>query len=484
MLSGALLLACCLNACSQSPRAKPAAPVQGTDRLNVLFIVSDDLTASLASYGHPVVRSPHVDRLAARGVRFDRAYTQYPLCNPSRASFLTGLRPSTTRVYDLATHFRSAVPEAVTLPQLFRRNGYFTARVGKIFHQGVPSGIGKPGLDDPPSWDQVIDPRGRDKDDEDLVTNLTPTLNPGLGLSLLEAEGTAEEQTDGKVADAALTLLEAHRSGPFFLAVGFYRPHSPWVAPKRYFQQYADADIQPARFPADDHADIPEAATWLNPLRLIGQVPLSNPLNFGLPDTDLRRALRAYYASVSLMDDQVGRLLDALDRLDLARNTVVVFLGDHGFHLGEHGLWTKRSLFEESARTPLIIAAPGRRRGVAHEVVELVDIYPTLAQLAALDAPSTLEGTSLTPLLDDPSGRLDGAAFSEVRRQNFFGRSVRTQRWRYTEWDDGKAGVELYDHQSDPQEFRNLASDPDLATERQQLAALLHGNRPASRTSH
>jgi iduronate 2-sulfatase len=481
----ALVLLACPPAAGLSavPEQTPSSPAAVRKRPNVLFIVADDLNTALSSYGHPVVQSPNIDRLASRGVRFDRAYTQYPLCSPSRASLLTGLRPSTTRVFDLATHFRSTVPEAVTLPQLFRKHGYFTARVGKIFHQGVPGGIGTSGPDDPASWDHVVNPRGRDRDDAALVTNVTPTRGAGIGLSFLEARGTDEEQTDGKVATEAIRLLEAHRHLPFFLAVGFYQPHSPWVAPRKYFDMYRRAKVEVARFPADDRADIPLPATWLNPERLWATLPMADPPNFGLEEAELRRSLVGYYAATTFMDAQVGRVLAALDRLGLTGNTVVVFLGDHGFHLGEHGLWTKRSLFEESARAPLVIAAPGLGRGVVRDVVEFVDILPTLADLAELSPPPGLEGRSLEPLLADPSQPGKGTAFTEVRRPGFFGHSVRTKRWRYTEWDYGDKGIELYDHDNDPHEFRNLAREAHLAARIGELRSLLRANWPDRRSS-
>jgi iduronate 2-sulfatase len=478
-----VLLACPPAAGLSAVREQTPSPAAVRKRPNVLFIVADDLNTALSSYGHPVVQSPNIDRLAARGVRFDRAYTQYPLCNPSRASLLTGLRPSTTRVFDLATHFRSTVPEAVTIPQLFRKNGYFTARVGKIFHQGVPSGIGRSGPDDPVSWDQVVNPRGRDQDEAARIVNLTPTRGTGIGLSLLEAEGTDDEQTDGKVALEAIRLLESHRDEPFFLAVGFYRPHSPWVAPRKYFDLYRETKVEVPRFPADDRADIPAPATWLNPERLWDSLPMDGPPNFGLDDAALRRSVAAYYAATTFMDAQVGRVLAALDRLGLAGNTVVVFLGDHGFLLGEHGLWTKRSLFEESARAPLVIAAPGLGRGVARDVVEFVDILPTLADLAGLNPPPGLEGRSLAPLLADPAQPSKGTAFTEVRRPGFFGHSVRTRRWRYTEWDYGEKGAELYDHDNDPHEFRNLVREAGLAAQVRELRSHLRANWPDRRSS-
>ena len=472
---------CVLGLAPAAVSGHPQKSASEPSRPNVLFIVADDLNTSLSGYGHPVVRSPHIDRLAMRGVRFDRAYTQYPLCNPSRASFLTGLRPSTTRVFDLQAHFRSAVPEAVTLPQLFRQSGYFTARVGKIFHQGVPSGIGTSGPDDLPSWDHVVNPRGRDKDQEDLVINLTPKRALGIALSFLESGDPDDVQTDALVATETIRLLEENRHKAFFLAAGFYRPHSPWIAPKAYFDLYRQAEVEPPAL-GDDLNDIPAPALWLTPERLWATEGLGSPPNYGLSQGDLRRSRAAYYASVTFLDAQVGRLLDALDRLDLTQRTIVVFLGDHGFHLGEHGLWAKRSLFEESARAPLIVVAPGIERGVAADVVEFVDIFPTVAELAGVKPPSRLEGVSLKPVLEEPTLLTQRAAFTEVRRPEFFGHSVRTRRWRYTEWDHGRQGIELYDHEGDPDERRNLAGTAELSRQEAQLRALVrehwHGPTP------
>ena len=442
-------------------------------RPNVLLIAVDDLNNDLGTYGHPLVRSPSIDRLAARGTRFDRAYNQFPLCSPSRTSLMTGLRPDRTRVYDLQKHFRETVPDVVTLPQLFRKNGYFAARVGKIYHYGVPGQIGTSGLDDPASWDAVVNPIGRDKEREETITNVTPSRQLGSALSWRVDPGTDEEQTDGKVASEAIRLLEENRNRPFFLAVGFYRPHTPYVAPKKYFDMYPLEKIRAPADPSADLKDVPEAAQY------------TKPANWGLDAENQRRSIQAYYASISFMDAQLGRVLDALDRLGLARNTIVVFWSDHGYHLGQHGQWMKQSLFEGAARTPLIIAAPGQRTArPTRAIVEFLDIYPTIADLAGLPAPGHLEGRSLKPLLNDPSTAWDHPAYTQTRRGSaqagFMGRSVRTDRWRYTEWDGGKQGVELYDHSTDPGEITNLAARPAHARTVAELKRLLYAHVPKS----
>ena len=337
------------------------------------------------------------------------------------------------------------------------------ARVGKIFHYGVPGQIGTNGLDDPRSWDQVVNPRGRDKDEEDQVINYTPKRGLGSAMAFYMADGTDEEQTDGKGATEAIRLLEAHRDEPFFLGVGFYRPHTPYVAPKRYFDMYPLDAIRLPYNPPDDHDDIPEPAAEIR------------PLNYGLSDEQCRECKRAYFASISFMDAQVGRVLDALDRLKLADHTIVVLWGDHGYLLGEHGQWMKQSLFEESARVPLIIAAPAAKANGqgCGRIVETIDIYPTLTDLCGIAAPANLPGASLRPLLDNPQAAWNRPAFTQVQRKNFPGRSVRTERWRYTEWDHGRRGVELYDHDHDPREFKNLATDPQHASVVAEMRGLL-----------
>ena len=457
-----------------------ALPVSGQSppgrRPNVLLIMADDLNNDLGTYGHPIVKSPNLDRLAARGVRFDRAYTQFPLCSPSRVSLLTGLRPDTTRIYDLQTDFRKIIPDVVTLPQMFRRNGYFVARVGKIYHYGNPGQIGTSGLDDPASWEQFVNPKGVDKDEETKLTNLTPDRQLGSALAYYASPAPDEEHTDGKVAAEAIALIEKNRDRPFFIGAGFYRPHCPFIAPRKYFDQYP-LDTVAAPSPPRDSA-LPPAA-WF-----------TDPPHWGIGEQAQRESIRAYYASISFLDANVGRLLDALDRLGLADHTIVVFISDHGYHLGDQGSWMKQTLFERSARAPLIIAAPritSKGRSTSR-IVEFLDVYPTLAELTSLSPPDGLHGRSLVPLLENPAANWDRAALTQVRRgaadSAFMGYSIRTEKWRYTEWERGKRGVELYDEGADPNELKNLAADPkhsSLVSEmRDRLQrAIERGSQPA-----
>jgi len=432
----------------------PAAAKQDKPKLNVLFIAVDDMNNDLGCYGHPLVQSPHIDRLAKRGVKFDRAYCQFPLCSPSRSSLMTGLRPSGTRVYNLTYHFRNGLPDVVTLPQLFKNHGYASTRIGKMYHYGNPGDIGTSGLDDPPSWTRFFNPAGRDKTTlEADVINYTPNRGLGAAMCFLnDKEGRDEDHTDGKVATEAIKQLENRGDQPFFLAVGFYKPHCPFIAPKKYFDLYPMEKIRVPDVTADSVKSVPKPAlASTKPWPYMGVTP-----------DQARECKQAYYAAISFVDAQIGRVLDAMDSLKLWDSTVVVFWSDHGYHLGEHGLWMKQSLFEGSARVPVIVAAPGAKGGgkVSLRTVELLDLYPTLADLAGLEAPKGLEGASLRPLLEDSAAAWTRDAYTQVERNGFAGYSVRTERWRYSEWDDGKKGAELYDEEKDPGELRNLLDDP------------------------
>jgi iduronate 2-sulfatase len=436
-------------------------------KYNVLFIAVDDLNADLGCYGNTFVKTPNIDKLAKRGVRFDKAYTQFPLCSPSRSSLLTGQRPDVTGIYELQTHFRKNLPDIVTLPQLFKNNHYYTARIGKIYHYGVPGQIGTDGLDDAPSWEHKINPKGRDKTEEALVKNLTPGRGLGSALAYHISEGTDDEQTDGMIANEAVKLLEEKKNEPFFLAVGFFRPHSPYVAPKKYFDLYPVEKVPLPKTIENDFDDIPDAALF------------TKPANWGLAEPERREALRAYYASISFMDAQVGKVVDALDRLKLSDNTIIVLWSDHGYNVGQHGQWMKQSLFEGSARVPLIISVPGGVKGkTSGRTVELLDLYPTLSDLTKLDPHQKLQGKSLVPLLNKPDAAWDHPAYTQVKRGEIFGRSVRTERWRYTEWDGGKAGIELYDEAKDSDEFYNLSKKAPQASIEKELALLLKAGFP------
>lgn len=405
---------------------------------NILFIAADDLSCTLGCYGDPIAKTPHLDQLAASGVCFLNAYNPLPLCDPTRASVMTGLRPETIKVYDLDRHFRDEVPDAVTLSQQFMKHGWWAGRVGKIYHYNVPTIIGTDGFDDPPSWQKTANPKGRDKTDESLIFNTEPHRKISAALSWLAAEGRDEEQTDGMVATEAIKLMEEKREEPFFLAAGFFRPHTPYVAPKKYFDMYPLEDLRLPYAPANDRDDIPTAAFAHN-----CPVP-----HFGLDELTCLQAMQAYYACVSFVDAQVGRMLDALDRLQLSDRTIVVFWSDHGYHLGEHdGIWQKRTLFEQGARAPLIIRNPlSKGNGQpCRQIVEFIDIYPTLNELVGIPAPQAVEGHSLVALLDDPLTRWDRFATTQVLRPAdhrldtaVMGRSIRMERWRYSDWAEEK----------------------------------------------
>jgi len=444
-----------------SSLAALASPVAGPEKRkrNVLFIASDDLNNCLGCYGHPIVHTPNIDRIAQSGVRFNHSYCQFPLCSPSRSSLMTGLAPDITKVWDLKTHFREALPDVVTLPQLFQKSGYFTARAGKIYHYGVPGDIGTPGLDDPPSWNATANPAGVDHTREEaLLTNYTPKRGLGSAISFHVSEAHDNQHTDSMVADAVIGMMEKHRNDSWFLGAGFYRPHVPWIAPAKYFDLYSMDRIQAPPF---DESEMHMAPEWAY---------FTKPANWGMTVQQRRDAIRAYYACISFMDAQVGRLLEALNRLGLADHTTIVFWGDNGYQLGEHGQWMKQTVFEPASRIPLLIGGAGvQARGLATQrTVELLDLYPTLADMCALrNAPSGLQGRSLTRLLKNPKAHWDFPAISQVlrntREKRVMGYSLRTERYRYTFWNEGEEGEELYDYQAEPRELKNLANDPASA---------------------
>lgn len=464
------------------------------EKPNVLFIISDDLNNYLGCYGDPRAKTPNIDKLAARGVRFDRAYCTFPLCGPSRNSMLCGLYPNSTGILSNAQVFRQTIPTHVSLPQAFRHAGYFAARIGKLYHYNVPKSIGTNGHDDPGSWELELNPAGVDRlEEEPKIFTLTPGQFGGT-LSWYASPKEDAQHTDGLMATDAEWVLERcarRKDRPFFLALGFFRPHTPYVAPKEpYYSWYPEAEMPLHPTLDQNPPEVPAAALGSYKKE---QDKLTNDLR--------RQALQAYYASISFMDAQVGRVMKALDDNGLADNTIIVFTSDHGYHMGEHGLWQKQSLFEGSARVPLLIVAPGTagKGTVVKTPVSHLDLYPTLAELAGVPAPANLQGQSLVPLLQNPTAKGRGWALSQVMRggnfnrqgaapsvmdkgKSFFGYSLRTARWRYTEWDEGRAGRELYDHDHDPQELTNLAGKAEheaiVAELSQQLRAAAKASFP------
>jgi arylsulfatase A-like enzyme len=451
---------------------------------NILFIVSDDLTACLGSYGNEICQTPNLDRLASEGVQFERAYCQYPVCGASRASFMSGLYPKRNGMmgnsYALGS-YRAMNPKLADHPSIggfLRRNGYVSLRVSKIYHMGVPGGIeaGEPGGDDPDSWDRAIDVMAPETASPGVLELLSPKrTHYGSNFArIIVPDDKIETQADALTATQAIAILDSRARGgefskfirpeePFFLAVGFVRPHVPLVAPKSMFDLYDEDSIPLPYVPEGDLDDLPEPAA-----------AMANEGRYWLTEKQQKQSIAAYYASVTYMDQQVGRLLDALDRLGQRENTIVIFTSDHGYNLGEHTMWQKLSLFEESARVPLLISAPGFEKAAgkkAQGLVELVDLYPTLLDLTGLKdkAPANLDGISLRPLLDNPDSKGKKKLAYTITRSS--GESIRTDRYRYNRW--GKEGEELYDHQTDPKEFTNLVGMEQHSETLKRLRALL-----------
>lgn len=423
---------------------------------NVVLIMTDDLNDYIGAYGHPTVQTPNIDRLAGEGVLFRNAYCQFPLCGPSRNSMMSGLYPDQTKLYTLTHLLRQVHPTAVTMSQYFQRHGYVAARVGKIYHYMNPKDIGTDGHDDAASWDVRINPKGRDKDveAEGLIESITGKGGFGAQLSwYADPTGRDEDHTDGMVASESIRLMKkyAAEGKPFFLGAGFYKPHTPYVAPKKYFDLYDINKIKVPTVPDGYFDTIPEPAKQ-SLIRRKSEAELSDEL--------AKKSIHAYWATISFVDAQIGRLLDALDESGLRDNTIVLFSSDHGYHMGEHKHYQKTTLFEESARVPLIVSAPGmKRRGAeTSALVEMVDFYPTLAELAGLPKPGKIAGLSLVPILKNPKAKVRDSALTQLRN----GHTIRTERYRYTRWNEGGEDmIELYDWQSDPDEMVNLACNPE-----------------------
>lgn len=448
-----LLIGIFLASCSESRPPK-----------NVLFIIADDLNDNLGVYDHYLTKTPNIDRLAERGMLFNKAYCNFPLCGPSRASMMTGLYPDQTGHHQLRDYIRDHVPEVVTMSQAFMNAGYEATRVGKIYHYDNPRGIGTPGHDDSLSWNRRYYPRGVDKDLEDQIFSLSPGRF-GATLSWLATEEGGEQHTDGLVATKAIELLSEYKdnSTPFYLGVGFYKPHTPYVAPKEYFEMYDRSEIVVPAIPEDYFNTIPEPA-----VKYLTRWDVQNNLS----DSVKRSAIHAYYATISFLDVQVGRVVDALDSLGLSDNTIIVFTSDHGYHMGEHDYFQKLTLFENSGRIPLIIYDPDYENGGSESdsFVEMIDFYPTLCELAQVTPPKYLAGESLVPILNDPKQKVRESILTQV----YTDYTVRTKDYRFTRWGEGGPGLEeLYDLKKDPQEMINLANNNEYTKVISEMSLLL-----------
>lgn len=424
---------------------------------NVLFIIVEDIKNIMGCYGNLLVKTPHLDRLAQRGVIFDRAYCQYPVCNPSRSSFLTGLRPDTTQILDNVKTWDTHVKNHPTLPKLFKDNGYHTVGLGKIFH-------GTAEHDDPQAWDVNLDfgqtELGRRGEGRNMTDGKIAWCN------WLAAEGADDDQPDGQIAAKAVEILKEQHHQPFFMAVGFHKPHDPFHAPKKYFDMYPLDELMPPLVPENrtPKEDYMIGSSWHLAMK-----------DFSLRDQ--REFLRSYYACTSFTDAQIGKVMDELDRQNLWKNTVVIFAGDHGYNLGEYEWWNKAVLMEDSARIPMIAVVEGGTKGHTRcdRFVEMVDLYPTFADLCGLKTSKNLEGISFRTLLSDPDQQWKKAAYTQVQRGDIAGKSVRTKRWRYNEWvrNGTILSRELFDHASDPHEYRNLAGMEDFEGTCKELSRLL-----------
>ena len=448
-------------------------PASAATQMNVLFIAVDDLRVELGCFGSAQVKSPNIDRLAARSTVFDRAYCQQTVCNPSRASLLTGMRPDTLRVWDLPTHFRVHKPNAVTLPQVFKNHGYFCQDIGKIFHnwrQDEWKG-------DAASWSvpSVLHYANHGHDKAQVAGEVPP--NHASGRGGLDCRDVPDDAYyDGRVAETAMKAMRAiHQKGaPFFLAVGFWKPHTPFNAPKKYWDLYDR-----------DQLVLPERVT---PPDKVPAIALEGCTTYqDGPGSDwLREMHHGHLAAISYLDAQIGKVLDELDRLGLRDRTHIVFWSDHGIHIGEHGLLNKTTAFEIDAQVPMMIAKAGQTEGRrTASLVELMDIYPTLTQLCGLPTPDEVEGVSLLPILEDPAAVVHRSAMTQTPRPNYpkgklpqsMGYTIRTEHWRYTEWRSFNTGEvqarELYDHDRDPGETTNVADAESNAAVVTRMAAEL-----------
>ena len=451
-----LVLTCSLS--TDQPSAKAAESKAADQKYNVLFIISDDLTSTaLSCYGNKVCHTPNIDRIAARGTRLTRAYCQGTYCGPSRASFMSGYYPHATGVLGYKNP-RPQIGDRATWSQHFKNNGYYAARVSKIFHMGVPGGIegGGHGADDEASWTERFNspgPEWKAAGDGETLENNPDGKKPAVGgntFVVVEADGDDMVHSDGKTAAKAVELIEKHKDEPFWLGVGFVRPHVPFVAPRSYYPPFKPYNKMLLPEKAEgDWDDIPKAG-----------INYKTSLNMKMDIRRQKKAVGGYYASVAFMDAQVGKVLDALTRAGLDDKTIVIFTSDHGYHLGEHDFWAKVSLRDESAGVPLIISVPGKKPAVCHSLTELLDLYPTISKLCGLDIPERLQGKDISAMLDDPTVTVRDAAFSVAPMRKGF--LLREDRYAYIQYkEDASAGIELFDTVKDPLQYTNLANQPE-----------------------
>ena len=420
------------------------------EKLNVLFIIADDLNCDIGGYGNKTVKTPNIDRLIKNGIVFENTHCQYPLCGPSRASIMTGMYSDQTKITQNNVYLRNTVPDVITMGQRFRQQGYQSVRIGKIFHYDNPSAIGTSGTDDIHTWDQTINPYGRDKVEEYKINTLL-TRRYGGTLSWLAADGKDEDQTDGIGASEAIKQLEnfSKNGQNFFLALGFYRPHTPYVAPKKYFDLYERNEIVIPNSGEEYLATLPLPAA--KSIR-------AKEVQLNLEEELAKEIKEAYYATTSFVDAQLGRVLEKLKQSGLDKNTIVVFTSDHGYHLGEHGHWQKQTLFENATRVPLIFSIPWDKTMIkrTNSPVELIDIYPTIMDLLDITIPKHVVGKSLKPLMLNNTSNIRNSALTKWQN----GYSIKTEQYRITKWgENGELGYELYNHLEDHQELNNLAND-------------------------
>ncbi|MCF8392129.1 MAG: sulfatase [Bacteroidales bacterium] len=443
-----------LSSCVGSNDKKDSSRVE--KKPNVLFIVVDDLTTTLGCYGHPIVKTPNIDKLAAMGVQFDHAYCNYSVCNPSRSSFLTGMKPETTTILDNRKTLQSVIGDWVSLPALFRQNGYYTMNLGKIYHTI------KEEDNDYKGWDEIYDFKATELGEKGERRNMTEDVLKWCWW--MAAEGEDEDQGDGQIAKKAVEFIKSDHEKPFFLAVGLHKPHDPFIAPKKYFEMYPLEDCTPP--------ELPEGWEPVYKHSLPGETTIFNKFT----DRERREFLRSYYACSSFMDAQVGKVMNALEESGQLENTLIFFFGDHGYHLGEHNWWNKVTIYQNGTKAPFIVAGPNVAEGVrSQSMFEFIDIYPTLAEASGLDSlPEYLEGKSFAEVLQYPSLDFRSEVRAVVRRGDMLGRTVKNKKWRYIEWDEGKKGRELYDEENDPVEYFNLAESPEYQEVVAEMKGLLY----------